>query len=200
MAKRDQMIPGGGRLYDGDDNIVDLAEIVANYGDAIEDQSTAIKVIDYAHHEIHSGSHFYAKGVVDLGNGASYRIIIKTPNTTQWAHALFDIWHEQELSMTLTEGVTTDADGTAIAALNRNRNVATTATMTLTHTPTNPTGGTVIWTYQRGSANKTGVERRELSEIVLKQNTKYMIVVTNQTASNCLVDWLLDWYEHTNRV
>lgn len=164
------------------------------------DASThALNLIEYSHHEIHSGDHFYVKDYEDLGNGATYNILFVTPDTERWCHLFFDFWHELEMTFTITEGVTTDADGTAVAERNSNRNSTTEATVVVTHTPTNPIGGVVIYSYQRGTAQKGGGEKRAEDEIVLRQNRKYLITATNTVANSCMYDYHFRWYEHTDK-
>jgi hypothetical protein len=162
--------------------------------------TNSLQTIDYAHHEIHGGSHFYVADYTDLGSGSTYNIVIATPNTTKWAHLVFEFNHELETTIVITEGISTDADGTAITEVNNDRNSATTATTVFTHTPTNPTGGTVIWQQRLGSGRKEGGGSRNDNEIILKQNTKYLVAFTNNSGSaSSLTNWWFEWYEHTNK-
>ena len=158
--------------------------------------SHAMEAITFAHHKIHEGDHFFIKDVEDLGNTATYYILFAVPNTPRWIHLFFDFWHEKEMSFSITEGVTTGGDGTAVSAYNNNRNSTTVPTIVVTHTPTTPVGGTVIYNYQRGDGNKGGGEKREEDEIELKANMKYLITATNISANDNLFDYHFKWYEH----
>lgn len=184
---------GGGAILRG--LISDAVSRIAR----LDASTHAIEVIDYPHHEIHSGSHFFIKLFEDLTNAEVYKMVFVTPNTGEWGHLFFDYWHEKELEFTITEGIATEADGTPVTVFNNNRNSAHAATIVVTHTPTNPTGGTVIYSYRRGDGNKGGGEKRDEDEIPLKQNTKYLITVTNGSAVNCLWDFHFKWYEHEDK-
>lgn len=159
--------------------------------------SSGLKTITVPHSRIHGGMSYFHEDFVDLGAGASRQFILAVPDTATRIHFLFQIDFESESSVTLTEGVSTDADGTAITELNRSRNSANTAELILTHTPTNPTGGIVLNNSQKGSGKQTGGTQRGAFELILKQNTKYLISITNQAATASLTNWLFDWYEAT---
>lgn len=164
----------------------------------IDGLSSAFVGITWPHKEIHDGDRYFNADVFDLGNNASRVFLIVTPDTTIVGHFVFEIEFEQETKVTITRGVSVDANGTAITMVNRNENSGNTATIQLFHTPTNPTGGTVIRTDQKGSGKKVGGLTRDDNEIMLKRNTKYLIEVDNQVASPDLIDWCFDWYEHVS--
>jgi hypothetical protein len=95
--------------------------------------------------------------------------------------------------VTLTEGISASADGTAMTEVNRNRNSSTTATTVVTHTPTSPTGGTALYAHTYAAA----VEFEKTDELVLKQNTKYQLTVADLSSAENRINVMLDWYEHT---
>lgn len=164
------------------------------------DSSTnAVNTIDYAHHEIHSGSSFTADYTVELANGATIDILVVTPNTTKWAHMEYILMCELESEIKIYEGVTTSNDGTGLTEFNRNRNSATAATTLVSYTPTVSDVGTLIRTKHQGAGKTVGGETRDLSEIILKQNTKYLYRITNATSSVNWISFILSWYEHTNK-
>jgi hypothetical protein len=170
-------------------------------GIRIDASTHSLTTIDYAHKEIHSGSTFTTtRFVAGLGNGATSMILLKTPDTTKYAHLLYEFNSTVDGSFTITAEVTTVADGTLLNILNRDRNSATTATCVATHTPNTPSGGTII--RQRyigvGGVNRTGGTDRNTDEIILRRNTKYLFTFTNGAASNN-VSLILNWYEHTDR-
>jgi len=163
------------------------------------DASTnALITVIQAHHEIHEGDHYFVKGWLDLSNGQVFDFLATTPNTTKWAHMLVNFNSEAEADVEIFEGATTSADGTSVTELNRNRNSANSAGLVITHTPTVTGTGTSVATYKLGSGKQTGGEARANGEMVLKQNTKYIIRITNDTTSNNWFDYIADWYEHTN--
>lgn len=166
---------------------------------SVDRATNALNTIDYAHHEIHSGSSFTADYTVELGNGATIDILVITPNTTKWAHMEYTLLCELETEIKIYEAVTTSNDGTGLTEFNRNRNSATAATTVASHTPTVTDTGTLIRTKHFGSGKTSGGEARDLAEIILKQNTKYLYRITNATSSVNYITFLLHWYEHTDR-
>lgn len=90
------------------------------------DASThALEIVDYEHHEIHAGSHFFIEDVQDIALNNVYDVQWTTPNTTQWAHFVFELNCESETEWYIYEGVTINTAGTALTPINNNRNSAT---------------------------------------------------------------------------
>ncbi len=118
-----------------------------NYYPHITDEISRASIdISLPHARIHEGTHFYCRGFIDLGNGLTHNIMFLTPNTDRLAHVTIEIEHELEASVTITEDITSDDNGTALPTFNRNRDLAITAgaegnTTLMFHTPTNPAGG-----------------------------------------------------------
>lgn len=159
----------------------------------------ALNTITYEHHEIHSGSSYTADRNVELANGATTDILLVTPDTTKYAHFLYEFEVQAETSFTIYEAVTATA-GTAIVVTNRNRNVTNPATMTLSHTPTGiTTGSTILRQHHLGAGKSLGGGVRGNHEFILKRNTKYLIRITNLTVNTNWVSIILDWYEHTDK-
>ncbi len=161
--------------------------------------SHTIKAIDFEHSQIHEGHSFFVHNVVDLGNGANSTLLIVTPNTTTWAHIVREIDIELESSFNLYEDSIVSANGTPLTAVNRDRNSANTAEVLFFSSPTVTDFGTLISQSQLGSGKKAGGGGRDTSEIILKQNTKYLFVITNLTTNNNVISSKISWYEHTNR-
>lgn len=91
-----------------------------------QDASTeAIDVIQYEHHEIHSGSHYYLEGHATLGSAGVLRVKLVTPDTAKWAHFVWSISSSLGLTTDFYEGASGGmADGAraSIHANNRNTN------------------------------------------------------------------------------
>jgi hypothetical protein len=86
-------------------------------------------------------------------------------------------------------------------AYNRNRNSANTPTTTIhKDVEGGSTDGTRIFWKRIGSGNKVGAESGSPHELILKQNTKYLITITNLTALENNVNVELSWYEHISKV
>ena len=157
--------------------------------------------IDYEHHEIHDGSHFFYTGSDTLASAGTVVYLITTPNTTKWAHMVMQVTGSAITQVDVYEGA--DRTGTTAQTVwNSNRNSATTATTTVHKAVSaGTTDGTLMWTRKSGSAtqqSRTGLEASRGAEKILKQNTKYLIRITSGTNDN-LTNIQLDWYEHTNR-
>jgi hypothetical protein len=164
-------------------------ELVDNY-------SGEIVHMEHDHHEIHDGTTFRYADAVTLGSGASQDYLITTPNTTKWTHFTFEADGTAVTTFTLFEA--SDKTGTTPQSVwNANRNSTTTASTTV-HKGTSggTTDGTALMVYSSGAA---GAARNASSvshdtEIMLKQNTKYIFRVTSGTAGN-LCNVFLNWYE-----
>jgi len=162
----------------------------------------AVKTIDYAHHEIHSGSHYLYTDAVTLNSEGVQDYFITTPDTTKWAHMFFVMDGSAITQFQLFEA--SDKTGTTLQTVgNSNRNSANTAGVTVHKgTSDGTTDGTQIHIYKGGSSTReshSGAGSRNDEEIILKQNTKYILRVTSGTNAN-LVNVMLGWYEHTNAV
>ena len=168
----------------------------------VDSATRSLQLIDYAHHEIHTGSHFFYTDSVLLASAGTQDYLITTPDTTKWAHMIIVPDGSAITQFQLYEA--TDKTGTTAQTVqNRNRNSVTAAGVTVHKGVSGgSTDGTLIWQYKGGAA--TGVSSRSSanvtrnnSEIVLKQNTKYILRITSGTNDN-LTNVMLDWYEHTN--
>lgn len=165
----------------------------------IDSATEVLQVIDYPHAEIHAGLHFFVKNWTDIASSSTYDILVVTPNTTKWPHLVFDFEFEAEANVIIYEGTTTSADGSSATSFNRNRNSATAATTLVYTGPTVTATGTQIAAYKAGSGKGAGGTVRASGEAIFKQNTKYLFRVTNDTTSNNWFDYIIDWYEHTNK-
>jgi hypothetical protein len=169
----------------------------------IDSATNTIQTIEYEHHEVHAGSSFHCSDVQNVNATTKYWMIT-TPNTTKWAHMMFDVTATGEMSVTVTEGA--DRTGTtALTCVNHDRNSDTTGTLVIHRDySSGTTNGAVILFTERAGA--TGVAGRPVStgegkhsrEYILKQNTKYILAIT--TYADVFVSLELDWYEHTNVV
>lgn len=169
----------------------------------IDASTNTLQVIDYDHHEIHSGSHWVCYDLQNVDT-TTFKWQVTTPAGTKYAHMIFNADCTGEMLSLITEG-SDRTDGTALAEINRNR-VGTpgVATVIVTHTPTGGTtdGATTIMNHRSGatgSGNKTisAGGARGGNEFILKPSTKYVIAVT--TYADVWVTLGLDWYEHTDK-
>ena len=160
-----------------------------------------LQIIDYAHHEIHAGSHFLYTDAVPLNSGATQDYLITVPDTTRWPHMLFVLDGSAVTQFELYEGA--DRNGSVAQTVgNSNRNSLTTATTTVHKgTAGGTTDGTLIHIYKGGSTtggSRSAAGTRNDEEIILKQNTKYILRVTSGTNGN-LTNVRLSWYEQVDK-
>ena len=182
---------------------------MSSYGSSnVRDTDTnAINTIDYAHHEIHSGSHFYIEGYTTLGNDPGVddilRVKLVTPNTTKWAHFQWSITSTGSMSTTLHEDASgAMTGGSGVTPLNNNRNSSKASGITITSGVTAATtAGTLIsqasWGGEGFKTSIGGGASRD-DEIILKQNATYLRTFTSTAASN-VVQFKAAWYEHTDK-
>lgn len=167
----------------------------------VDDTTRALMIMDYDHHELHEGSHFTWSDVqLDIDTGENWDLVVTTPNTTKWAHVLFNFDVENQTQFTIFEGATSTG-GTAVTEINSNRNSATVSTTTLINEPTVTGYGTEIFQMVAGggstpAAASPGNGRRG-SEFILKQNTVYLFQLQG-LADNNDCSMTVEWYEHTN--
>lgn len=188
------------RDLDENQDSVQIGSVQYNAGQSGVDSITnVLEVIQYEHHEIHSGSSFLTGDYFSLTNKASRDILITTPDTTKWAHFIFKIQSQAEASFILYEDSEVSANGTSLLAFNRNRNSLTAPTTMTYEDPTVTDVGDMLGAGTMGSGKAAGGLIRDSNEIVLRQNTNYIFRITNETTSTNNIDFEFDWYEHTNK-
>ena len=173
-------------------------------GDSAIDRATeTLQTIDYEHHEIHAGSHFYICGFETLADNASLDFALTTPDTTKWAHMTYDVSGTSQTEFYIYEASSVTG-GTATTPLNNDRNSVKTSDLTIVKNPSVTTLGTMIYSTSRGFAGATpskadaeGIVTRS-REIILKQNTTYIFRVTSRDGDN-IINYCGEWYEHTNK-
>ena len=169
------------------------------------DRSTgAMMTVDYTHHEIHAGSHFFYTDSVELTSAASQSYIIQTPpvaSSTKRAHLIITADGSAITQFQLYEA--SDRNGVATATSQHSQRefvgLATSVVSIFKGVASGTTDGTLIWTYKGGAAagaSRTPVSIERDQELVLKPDTKYHLRVTSGTASN-LTNVQFHWYEHT---
>ena len=161
-----------------------------------------LQTIDYAHHEVHAGSHYFYFDSVELASAGVQNYLISVPDSTAWPHMTFSMDGSAITQFDLYEG--TDKSGSTNVTskiFNSNRNSSNVAGVTIFKGLTGgTTDGTLIKTYKDGSSSggaRTSSSVRS-GELILKQNTKYILRVTSSTAAN-LTNVKFEWYEHTNK-
>jgi hypothetical protein len=173
----------------------------------IDSSTHTLQTIEYEHHEIHEGSHFFVDGVQDLSINQVLDFTFTTPNTTTWSHLTWKFDTESETAWYIYEGATaTNALANSITPRNNNRNSATTSVNTLKYevqadlatanADTNVSSATLLQSGISGAGKTVGDDKRE-RELILKQNTIYCMRAIASTAG--YIYFHMGWYEHANK-
>jgi len=175
-----------------------------NAGNAVAVDSTTLclETVDHSRSAIHNGEHYYYSDYHDIVQNTVDEHLIITPNTTAWAHMSFEISSSAgQVIIELSEGATVSSNGTPESIFNRNRNFAANNTTLIYSAPTVLTQGTVIGAAKFGVGDKkitAGEISTSESEMVMKQNTIYLLRITELNIANTTVNLSIDWHEHTN--
>lgn len=169
---------------------------------AFDVSTHALTVMDYEHHEIHGGSHYFLADYVTLGDGDVADFCVKTPDSPKWAHLLFGVQTTGEVEINVYEGVTNSGGGATITPMNNNRNSDNTSGLLIKSNCSITALGTKISGQILGVAGTPvttggGNTKRE-DELILKRNTDYLIRMESGSATNN-VSYRASWYEHTNK-
>jgi hypothetical protein len=173
----------------------------------MDNSTNTLQTIEYEHHEIHSGSHYFVCGYSDLSINNVYQITFVTPDTTKWSHFIWKLDTESETLWEIYEGatITTPLDS-AVTPLNNNRNSDNTsgnalrselhANLAAANASVDVSGATLLCAGISGAGKTGGNDNRE-QEIILQQNTIYVMRATANTAG--FIDFLMEWYEHVSK-
>lgn len=184
--------------------------IDGSYYPAKGDASTqSLQIIDYEHHEIHSGSHYFVSGYADLAINNVLDFTWLMPNTTKWIHWTWEIDVESETNWLVYEtAVETNPLANSITPRNSNRNSGNTSGTTMKYelhanlaaanTDTDVTTATLLESGISGSGKGGLGNNKRASEIVMKQNTLYCLRAIASAAG--YINFNMQWYEHTDAV
>jgi len=189
--------------------------LTARWGDAagetdevrIDASTNALETIEYEHHEIHSGSHYFVVGYADLAINHVLDFTWLMPNTTKWIHWIWSIITESETLWQVYEGATeTNPLANLVTPYNNNRNSGNTSATTMRYedqanlaaanADTSVVGATLLESGISGAGRDAGVGART-SELVMKQNTLYCLRATATAAG--YINFNMQWYEHTDK-
>jgi hypothetical protein len=187
-------------------SVITIGSLKAPYN---MDKSTyAFPTIEYVHHEIHDGAHFFIQGFSVVNSGGNVSFETTTQNGSKWVHMLFNVNSTQLTEFNVFEGATLSG-ATIMTPVNSNRNANITSILTAVFQPvisgTTPTSGTQIFSSRFGVSGGTvgqplrgeGGQRAE-NEIILKSGTTYLWEIKSLSPLN-LIDYDGNWYEHTDK-
>lgn len=192
-----------------DDNSFVVPTIIYGYTEngkilkpIIDFATNSLVNIDFEHYMVHYGKVYYIDRVATIDTDATNIILIVTRDTPIYAHLGIILISTKGCLLEFYEDTVTSNDGTALTIFNRNRNSSNTSIMGAFHTPSVTTNGTLLQSKHVGSAgvaekSEPG-ETRNLSEWILKRNSKYLLKVTSHEDANETIIGA-SWYEHQNK-
>jgi hypothetical protein len=173
----------------------------------IDRSTNTLQVINYEHHEIHAGSHFFVEDFGELSINDVYDIQFTTPDSTKWSHFTFKLDCESETQWFIYEGATVNTAGTAVTPINNDRNSSTVSVNTvamisngslaLANADTDVSSATLLGRGVVGSGKSSQGNDVRNNEIILKQNTTYCFRAVAIAAG--YIDFYMNWYEHQNK-
>ena len=178
---------------------------------SVDNSSASLQVINYEHHEIHSGSNYRVQAFDDtIGNGGELVIGFFVPDQTKLPHMIWEFVHEGNMTLTVYEDVTLTQDtGTDVLCKNSRRDAGDTsvlqgvgtASLASNYVTSNPTytGGDVISLKRNYAAKNVGSMSGRRAEVILKADTYYAFVLSNNETSNQGGQIRLEWYEHADK-
>ncbi len=171
--------------------------------------SNAIRVIDYGHHEIHSGRMYRVQANADPI--AEIIIAFKVGDQAREPHMVWEFITESMSHVILYEAPTwTTNTGTRRTCKQSNRNSGNTSILEgdgngaggftageVVIDPTGLAGGTAISDKRTFTDNRQGGgQGSRRHEVILKTDTLYAFVLTSDDGSKGM-QLRLEWYEHT---
>jgi len=175
---------------------------VAVGGNSVDETTGSMVITTQEHHEIHEENHYFLENYQDVGSGVSLYMTIVTPDTTKWAHMVALFSSEAEAYYEVYEGAAAGTGGSVLTARNNNRNSENTSGLVITLGVTPGATGTLLFAHKLGSGTNPSQsspgESSRGSEIILAQDTIYLVKMTSGAADNA-ISYRLSWYEHTNK-
>jgi hypothetical protein len=163
----------------------------------IDPSTRVFNSIELEHGYVHDGIDFSSTDTATVDSGSTRVYKITTPDTTKWAHLVWEIDGTAITQIDVYEGGARN-NGTGLTIYNRDRNSVTANTTTVVHTPDAGANGTIIYTEKFGLATGNNARQagysRPSAEVVLKRNTQYIIVVSSSTNGN-IISSRFRWYE-----
>ena len=175
---------------------------------SIDGATNTLQTIEYEHHEIHSGSHYFVVGYLDIpGANDVLDMTWQMPNTAKWIHWTWSIQTESAVLWQIYEGVVaTNALANTMPIYNSNRNSSNTSGTTLkyeiqadlaTADADTAVGSATLLKSGKVGDNQTGGQAKRESEMVMKQNSLYLLRA--QATGAGYINFEMEWYEHSDK-
>lgn len=157
----------------------------------IDATSNSLITIDYAHHELHDGDHYFTGNYTTLNTGQSVNLTFEVGALSP--HVLFSVDGTGGFNVVIYENSTGISGGLVKPSINNNRNSPNSATVVVRRNPTITSFGGQIDVLAAGVNKVVSTVVRE-SELIFKLNTNYTIMITSTDNSN-VVSYQVKWYE-----
>lgn len=195
------VLPDGAATSDNQTDGSQKTQIVDSGGipASVDDSTETLQIIEYQHHEIHSGSFYRAGFQKEIANGGTAIFAITTPDTTEEIHFRPAVDVELQAAIQFYENPTSVTGGNSVTPRNANRNFSDASVAVVVTDPTiDTTGAIMLGNLVEGSGKSSGGDSSSTFEWVLKRNTTYVLVVTNEaTGATNECNIRNSWYEHT---
>ena len=174
----------------------------------IDASTNTLQTIEYEHHEIHSGSHYFVMGVLDIpGANDVLDMTWQMPDNAKWIHWIWNIYTEKALTWYVYENATaTNPLANTLTTFNSNRNSTNTSGTTLKYeiqvdlaaadADTSVGGATLLKSGKLGD-NKGGGAIGRNSELILDQGKLYCLRAAASAAG--YLNFEMQWYEHEDK-
>ena len=168
--------------------------------DAIDSTAFALKTTTQAHHEVHEGNHFEVAGSFSLASADTSLIVFDVADTTKISHMIFSFDVLAATTIVISEGGAYIRAPDTLNVVNNNRNSSIVSIMDTVFAIHNDSTlisryGTTLFTHTLGAGQKTAGTLKRESELLLKNDSLFIIKITSDAASN-KVDYEFLWYEH----
>lgn len=174
--------------------------------------TNALITVDYAHHEVHDGSHYTALVSDQLSSiGDHVDIAIAVPGWMPWQsddfdtlyHVLWSVWSSAGFSLSLYEDVTSFSGGTVQTPQNNNRMVyhpdyskfGKVSELDITVGTLTRTGGSLVMPPRYFGSRSGGGAGRSEGEVILKAGSTYIVTLEQTVNTASAVGIELAWYE-----
>jgi hypothetical protein len=166
------------------------------------DKSTyAAAGIEYAHHEVHAGKHFFISEGYAIADTVVRTIWFKTGNDGSLCHMLFVVYSSGAGVFRLVEGAT-NVIAPNLTPYNNRRPSGNVSAARWSTSEVAATGGTLLSNLRLGSNSlrfaPIGGGSGSREELILKADTLYAVELTAGVA-DIDANFNLEWYEHTDR-
>ena len=173
----------------------------------IDASTHSLQTVEYEHHEIHSGSHYFVIGYQDLANGNGLDFTWQMPASAVWTHWNWRINTESEVQWFVYENVTaTNPLDNAITPYNSNRNSGNTSGTTMkwelqanigaANADTAVGAATLLESGMSGAGKDAGNSVRS-NELILDSGVLYGLRAIANAAG--YVNFDMQWYEHQDK-